>query len=185
MIRNDTEYARALERLEQEQRRLATFQEQFNEEFPPDQAARLMEPLVSFQEQLVEEVHVYERLKRGDLGNLTNLHGLGRLLVHLRIAAGMTQRELAEKLDVHESQVSRDERNEYHGVTLDRASKIIDAIGLPVRTQVVVQRELRARWVPALERLREGAQAVAAPAGRGELLTPTEKVHNADLADAA
>ena len=140
-----------------------------------------MEPLVSFQEQLVEEVRVYERLKRGDLGDLTNLHGIGRLLVHLRIAVGMSQRELAEKLNVHESQVSRDERNEYHGVTLERASKIMDAIGLPVRTRVVARNELRARWSPAFGRARESASATE----RGEPLTPTEKVRNADFANAA
>ena len=29
---------------------------------------------------------------------------------------------------VHESQVSRDERNEYHGITVDRASRILDAL---------------------------------------------------------
>jgi transcriptional regulator with XRE-family HTH domain len=36
--------------------------------------------------------------------------------VALRIATGLTQRQLAETLGVHESQVSRDERNEYHGI---------------------------------------------------------------------
>ena len=36
----------------------------------------------------------------------------------------MSQRDLAAKLEVHESEVSRDERNEYHGITVDRAIKI-------------------------------------------------------------
>ena len=31
-------------------------------------------------------------------------------------------------MGVDESQVSRDERNEYHGVTLDRAQRILDAL---------------------------------------------------------
>ncbi|HUP61398.1 MAG TPA: helix-turn-helix domain-containing protein [Thermoanaerobaculia bacterium] len=185
MIRNDNEYARARERLEQERGRLETFKEQFGGEFAPDEVGRLMEPLVSFYEQLVDEVRVYERLKRGDLGDLKNLHGLGRLLVHLRVAASLTQRQLAERLEVHESQVSRDERNEYHGITLERASKIIDAIGLAVRTQVIFQCEPRARWSPAFDKVTESTRQVIAPAKRGSPLSPPDKVYNADFPDAA
>ena len=35
-----------------------------------------------------------------------------------------------------ESVVSRDERNEYHGITLERAQKVIEALGVPVTTRV-------------------------------------------------
>jgi transcriptional regulator with XRE-family HTH domain len=59
---------------------------------------------------------------------------LGHMLVALRIARGLTQRELAARLDVHESQVSRDERNEYHGITVDRASRVLDAMGVQLRS---------------------------------------------------
>jgi hypothetical protein len=31
-------------------------------------------------------------------------------------------------------QVSRDERNEYHGITVDRASRILDALGVQLRS---------------------------------------------------
>jgi len=30
--------------------------------------------------------------------------------------------------------VSRDERNEYHGVTVDRASRILDALGVSLKS---------------------------------------------------
>lgn len=52
----------------------------------------------------------------------------------LRIALGLTQRELAERLSVHESQVSRDERNEYNNISIDRASRILDALGVRMRS---------------------------------------------------
>jgi transcriptional regulator with XRE-family HTH domain len=58
------------------------------------------------------------------------------LLIALRIAAGMTQRQLADRLDVSEAQVSRDERNEYHGITVERAQRIIDALGAGVTVGV-------------------------------------------------
>src|SRR5262249_9333014 len=78
---------------------------------------------------------VTSALKRGDIGELTNLHGLGRMLVALRIALGFTQRELAERLGVHESQVSRDERNEYHGITVEHVSRILDALAMQLTSR--------------------------------------------------
>jgi len=78
--------------------------------------------------QLAAQVESYERLKRDDMAELTNLHGLGRMLVALRIARGISPRELAERLLTHESQVSRDARNGYHGITVERASRILDAL---------------------------------------------------------
>ena len=90
----------------------------------------------SFHLQLVEEVESYERLKRGEFEEIQNLRGIGRLLIGLRIAQGLSQRELAERLGVNESQVSRDERNEYHGVTIERAARVLDALQADVRTIV-------------------------------------------------
>jgi hypothetical protein len=37
---------------------------------------------------------------------------------------------------VHESQVSRDERNEYHNVTVERAARILDALNAEVHSTV-------------------------------------------------
>jgi len=50
--------------------------------------------------------------------------------VGLRIARRLTQRQLAEQMGVSESQVSRDERNEYHNITLNRAQKILQCLGV-------------------------------------------------------
>jgi transcriptional regulator with XRE-family HTH domain len=58
------------------------------------------------------------------------------MLIAVRIAQGVSQRELATRLDVHESQVSRDERNEYFGITLERAARVLDALGARLRSQV-------------------------------------------------
>jgi DNA-binding Xre family transcriptional regulator len=129
MIRNETEYQEAVRRLAEEQQRLADHEARLKGMgLGPDEVKRALDPLRSFHLQLGEEVESYERLKRGDLGELSNLHGLGRMLVALRIARGLTQRELAERVGVHESQVSRDERNEYHGITVERTSRILEAL---------------------------------------------------------
>ncbi|MBI4600439.1 MAG: helix-turn-helix transcriptional regulator [Planctomycetes bacterium] len=137
MIRSDAEHQEALERLRQEKKRLSDHEQRLKGQgLNPREIKRVMDPLRSFHLQLKEEVESYERLQRRDFEELKNFHGLGRLLVALRIARGLTQRELAAKLDFHESQVSRDERNEYHGITVDRASRILDALGAEVVSEV-------------------------------------------------
>ncbi len=138
MIRNENEYQEAVKRLRGEAERLKQQKSKLQTmDLSKEEIKRVLDPVRSFHEQLKEEVTSYERLKRGDFDELHNFDGVGRLLVALRIAKGVTQRDLAERLAVHESQVSRDERNEYHGVTVDRAHRVLEALGVDVRTEVV------------------------------------------------
>lgn len=135
MIRTDAEYQEAVGRLEAERDRLATHEAELRAAgLSPDEVTRMMDPLKSFHLQLVEDVAGYDRLKRGEFDDLNSLGEVGHLLIAARIARGVTQRELAKRLGVHESQVSRDERNEYYGVTLDRAGRILDALGVKLRS---------------------------------------------------
>ena len=137
MIRNEKEYKEAVERICQEKERLGTQKAELKAlGLGSDEIKRALDPMRSFHQQLEEEVQSYERLKRGEFEEMLNLHGLGQLLVSVRIARGMTQRQLAERLGVHETQVSRDERNEYHGVTMERATRILEALGVEVHSRV-------------------------------------------------
>lgn len=135
MIRNESEYQEAIRRQRDEQARLSQHRERLEAlQLNAEEIDRTLDPLRSFHAQLAEEIEEYERLKRGELGELVNLHGLGRTLIALRIARGVSQRQLAERLGVHESQISRDERNEYHGVTVERASRILDELAVDLRS---------------------------------------------------
>lgn len=137
MIRNENEYQDAVRRLDKERTRLDDHRARFEQSgLKADELKRVMDPMESFHLQLGEEIESYERLKRGQFEELENLHGIGHLLVSLRVARGISQRELAGRLDVHESQVSRDERNEYHGITLDRAARVLEALEVRLRTRV-------------------------------------------------
>lgn len=129
MIRNDNEYKAAVERLRAEKQAMEAQRADLKAQgYTADEVQRATDPFLSFHLQLVEEVEHYERLRRGQVPAITDLRSLGQLLISLRIAAGVSQRELAERLGVHESQVSRDERNEYNGITVDRAAKVLDAL---------------------------------------------------------
>lgn len=140
MIRNEAEYQQARTRIDAERKRFAEHADAWRKQgFTDEQVVKLMEPLESFHKQLVEEIESYERLKRGQFEEFDNLQGLGQVLIGLRIARGMTQRQLANALQVDESMVSRDERNEYHGITVERARKVLDALGVRLVTRVEVE----------------------------------------------
>lgn len=137
MIRTDAEYNSAVQSLTEQRQRLDEHQERLEREgLRPEEIKRVMDPLESFHSQLQEEADGYLRLKRGEFEEFGNLQGFGHLLIALRIAQGLTQRELAQRLNVHESQVSRDERNEYFGITLERAGRILEALNARLRTRV-------------------------------------------------
>lgn len=142
MIRTQAEYELARKRLADDVDVMAEQQKRLAElGLAPEEVARAMEPAQSFHAQLAEEVEAYDRMKRGDLDPISDLQEIGRILIGLRIAQGLTQRQLAERLKVSESQVSRDERNDYHGITVERAQRIIDALRGSVTLQAQVEEE--------------------------------------------
>jgi DNA-binding XRE family transcriptional regulator len=140
MIHNEKEYAEAINRLTEENDRLSLYRKRLEEEgISAEAVQRVVDPMESFHLQLKEEVESYERLKRREFDELDNFRGFGHMLISLRIAQGITQRELAKRLGVHESQVSRDERNEYFGITLERAMKVLTALHVRLRTTVEIE----------------------------------------------
>jgi DNA-directed RNA polymerase specialized sigma subunit len=137
VIRSEKEYREAVERLRQDEEVLALQKEKLEGlGLSEVEIRRALEPMLSFRAQLEEEVEWYERVRRRDFGIIRDLSAVGTLLIALRIANGLSQRELAEKLGVSESQVSRDERNEYHGITVDRAQKVLDAMNETLTSRV-------------------------------------------------
>jgi DNA-binding XRE family transcriptional regulator len=152
MIRNDREYRETQRRIKEHERHLAAEKDALEAMgLSAEKVQYGLNPLKSFQLGLIEEARAYERLKAGRLPKLASLAGLGRLLVEARIASGITQRELAKRLAVNETQVSRDENNDYHGVTVERAARILNALGLDLSGTRV--------------RVKTGAKAAAAVAG--------------------
>lgn len=139
MIRNDSEYRKAVARIQAESDRIEQMRKGLIAEgLKPEEVKRALDPMLSFHLQLVEEIEAYDRLKKGEFDGLTNLKGIGRLLISLRIYRGLSQRDFAARIGVHESQVSRDERNEYHGITVGRVMIILDILGAKVSSTIEV-----------------------------------------------
>lgn len=142
MIRTQAEYELARKRLADDVNVMAEQRRRLAElGLGPTEIARAMEPAMSFHAQLAEEVQAYDRMKRGDIEPISDLQEIGRILVGLRIARGLSQRALAERLGVSETQVSRDERNDYHGITVERAQRIIHALKGSVTIRAAVEEE--------------------------------------------
>ncbi|MEJ7872741.1 MAG: helix-turn-helix domain-containing protein [Rubrobacteraceae bacterium] len=134
MIRSEREYKEALEQLEQDEGVIALQKENFEGlGLSEEEVRRALEPMLSFRIQLEEEAEWYERVRRRNFGVIRDLSAVGTLLIALRIANGLNQKELAERLGVSEAQVSRDE---YHGITVDRARRVLDTMGETLTSHV-------------------------------------------------
>ena len=137
MIKTEKDYLEAKVRLEKEYKTLEGHEKKMKTAgLNREQIKLAMDPLVTFTLQLREEVEEYEKLKRGQFDPLVNLNGLGRTLIALRIFKGLSQKELAEKLKVTEPQVSRDERNEYHGASIEKIQRVLDALDVKIQSRV-------------------------------------------------
>ncbi|MDJ0626539.1 MAG: helix-turn-helix transcriptional regulator [Candidatus Caenarcaniphilales bacterium] len=136
MIRTEKEFKETKKRLEETQKVIDAQQNELDKlNLPQVEKDKAMAPVLYFQEQLEDELNQYERIKQGNLEEFKHLEleYLGKFLIALRISEGISQRELANRLNVSETLVSRDEKNEYYGITTERARKISEALGKKIR----------------------------------------------------
>ena len=135
MIRTEEEYQAALARVEDEEQALAKERERLLVQgVSPEHADIALEPYIAFRMQFLDEIEEYEKLRRAHIDDVENLGGLGRRLVLLRLYRRMTQKELAERLGVSIQQVSRDEKNEYHNAGTDKIQRVLEALGVVMRS---------------------------------------------------
>jgi DNA-binding XRE family transcriptional regulator len=89
-------------------------------------------------EVLSDQIQRYERLRDGCFKEreLDNLADLPIATIEARIAAGLTQKELAKRLGLHEQQIQRWEANLHSGVGVARLQEVIEALGMHVRGTV-------------------------------------------------
>ena len=139
MIRNEKEYQEAIRRIREDQKVIQQQRRELEKEkLSPEGIERAMSPVLSFHQQLLEEIEWYENVKRQNFGSISSLAQIGHLLIALRIASSLSQKDLADCLDVSEAQISRDERNEYHGISIERATKILSMFGVHLETKISV-----------------------------------------------
>src|SRR5947208_621264 len=87
---------------------------------------------------LREELREYEELRSGKRKSLSvdSFEQLGRALIQARVASGMSQKQLADKLGLKEQQIQRYEATEYQTASVARIQDVIRALGIAVREDI-------------------------------------------------
>ena len=80
---------------------------------------------------LEEQLQEYEALKTGhfDLSALNAVAEMPTVLIKARIAQGLRQKELAERLGLKEQQIQRYEATDYATASLTRIKEVANALG--------------------------------------------------------
>ncbi len=132
MIRNDSEYREATSRLADLRDQAQRIRHELAQRGLSEEAVGIaVAPQEAMADDIAWEIGLYERLKAGEIEAVPNFapDERGKALICLRIAKGWNQRQLADALGVSEAVVSRDERNEYHGISLEKYGKVLSALG--------------------------------------------------------
>ncbi|MCC7368795.1 MAG: helix-turn-helix domain-containing protein [Chloroflexi bacterium] len=89
---------------------------------------------------LHQELADYEALRSGRVRvlELDSLVQLPEALIRARIAAGLSQKELARRLGLKEQQVQRYEARRYAGASLERIQAVADALGVEIHERVLL-----------------------------------------------
>ena len=80
------------------------------------------------------DLREYEALRAGhfEFEKLKTIAELPRMLIKARIARGLSQRDLADRLGLKEQQIQRYEASEYESASLARIRNVVDALGVDV-----------------------------------------------------
>ena len=85
---------------------------------------------------LQSELGEYDALHDATLIEATGIAQLPVALIRARIASGLTQRELAERVGVHEQAIQRYEASNFAGASFSRLVEIADALDVTVHYDV-------------------------------------------------
>lgn len=98
------------------------------------------EALQSQLDDLRAQLAEYDTLRSGErqVLELTSFDELPRALIQSRIALGLSQRELADRLGLKEQQLQRYEATEYASASLDRVKEVVNALGLTMREDIIL-----------------------------------------------
>ena len=86
---------------------------------------------------LKREMREYESLKAGEfqIGDLQVVSGLPSMLIKARIAQGMSQKDLAERIGLKEQQIQRYEATDYCSASLSRIREVVSGLSSGSRSR--------------------------------------------------
>ena len=102
----------------------------------PDMRELQLEALAGTLGDFEAELSEYDDLTNATLIEATGIGEFPRALIRARIARGLTQRELAERLGLTEQSIQRYEATDYLGVSFSRLVEIAEALDLAIHYDV-------------------------------------------------
>ena len=139
MIANDLQY-RVTQRAALDFEEGLAHLEQSEAHRSPEMRALMRAAMESQLADLRQELAEYEALRSGHVRvlELNSLEQLPDALIRARIAAGLSQKELAARLGLREQQVQRYEARRYAGASLERVQAVADALGVQIHERVLL-----------------------------------------------
>jgi len=138
MLKGEREYKRAKEELKKQQEFIANEKERLQQSGADEESIEIaLQALLSFSDKnFKESIEEYENIKNGNFPRQFDFTSIGYTLVCYRIFLDISQTELANRLGISPSQVSRDETNLYYGSSVEKIGKVMEALGLRSSLQV-------------------------------------------------
>jgi ribosome-binding protein aMBF1 (putative translation factor) len=99
----------------------------------------LVEGVRSQIQEMKEDLEAYEKIKSGEKRVLAlgRLEDLPNVLMMARVAQGMSQRGLAQKLGMKEQQIQRYEATHYQSASLKRVIEVASTLGVEIQDDAV------------------------------------------------
>ena len=146
MIQNERQYRITQTKLREFEQELVALNPQ-DPNIHPRQIIGWINSLNLIISELKQEISEYEQLKSGNIltFSLGSIEDLPTTLIKARIAAGLTQKDLAEKIGVQEQQIQRYEANHYGSASFDRLRTIASALKVEI-IQAVMQLEIQPKF---------------------------------------
>ncbi|MDR6227035.1 helix-turn-helix domain-containing protein [Desmospora profundinema] len=133
MLHTEQEYKKTLHKMKEFEEHMRQVQQQLQDEgYNTEEVERAVGPLRNLYDDMKWEVDLYERCQKGNFQGIQ--HDFGKMLIAYRIYRGWSQAELARRLNVSRAQISKDESNEYHGISYVKAQRIMQVLGVQLHS---------------------------------------------------
>jgi hypothetical protein len=130
MIKNEREYRITKSQAEKFRRALLDFTAQDHSSIHPRLRKAQEDALRSQWEELQDQLKQYESLRSGKrrIIEVDSFADFPAALIKARIALGLSQRELADRLGLKEQQIQRYEATHYASASLSRVAEVVAAL---------------------------------------------------------
>jgi ribosome-binding protein aMBF1 (putative translation factor) len=146
MIRNERQYIITKAQIKKFKKALGEFDKQKSNAHPMLVKAQ-KDAMKSQLAELEDQAKEYEKLRAGKCKVLkaSSIAELPVGLIRARIALGLTQKQLAERVGLKEQQIQRYEETDYATASFSRLQEVIEALGLDIEEKIFLPKDLQAQ----------------------------------------